>query len=168
MRAYITQTTISTGSLRHRGNDKDIYSDRFHPLHQLSDRRASKPRDYIFATMPQFLWYHYPQNAEKMSWSEIFIDFWKQATNSGHGFICRFTKGMTDPNAKANAWEPSSEQPGLQCLGDFLKLLGQRIDRTTAFPENEDTMTISDPRSKKEHATLMPEGVGDIHLTTIV
>src|SRR6202022_2934683 len=84
--------------------------------------------------MPQFPWYHYPLEAEQMEFSDIFMDLYKQASGAGHAFACRITQSMTDPRASTeNAWLPSVEQPEPRCLGDFLKLLGQRLPRT---PDN--------------------------------
>ncbi|KAK7408172.1 hypothetical protein QQX98_009638 [Neonectria punicea] len=93
-----------------------------------SNRCASMPRDYIFATMSQFPWYHYPLNAVNMSFSEIFTDLYNQASAAGHRFTPRIMQSMTDPKAVDNdAWRPSNDQPLPVCLGDFIKLIGRKV-----------------------------------------
>ena len=99
-------------------------------MHLSSNREASKSRDYIFATMPQFLWYHYPQDAVNMQFGDIFIDFYNQSASAGHGFSSLITRSMVESNTVydgEDAWKPGLDQPEPKCLGDFLKLLGQPL-----------------------------------------
>lgn len=130
IRAYISQGTITRGATSPRSQDEDIYTDDFHAMNLASNRRATEPRDYVFATMPQFPWYHYPADAEQLSFNAIFQDFCQQSTRTDHLFAYRITRSMTNPAECSNpevAWLPSNEQPEPKCLGDFLKLLGQKI-----------------------------------------
>jgi hypothetical protein len=130
MREYISNGTITRNSSGFRTADEDIYTLSFRDMHLASHRCASEPRDYIFATMPQFPWYHYPTGALRMSFSSIFADFHSQAVSAGHPFVCRITRSMTDPEdclSAEEAWKPSLYQPEPSCLGDFLKLLGKRF-----------------------------------------
>ncbi len=92
------------------------------------------PRDYIFATMPQFPWYKYPRRkALEMTFGEIYIDLYQQSAKAGHAFTCRFTRSMFDPvdsdpvSDPVSALLPSTHQPNPRCLGDFLKLMGHRV-----------------------------------------
>lgn len=143
--AYLFSGTITHKKLAPRGLDEDIYSGGFREEQLYSNRSATQPRDYIFATMPQFPWYHYPAEAEHMSFNAIFEDFYKQAKQAGHAFVCRITRSMTELTQNLSteqAWYPSGQQPEPSALGDFIKLLGQRV--------NSD------------------EDVGDYHLTTPV
>ena len=130
IRAYMCQGTVTRKVQGPRTRNEDIYSDNFLFMHLASNRRASEPRDYMFATMPQFPWYRYPASAEKMSFNSIFQDFYTQATKSGHAFAHRITRSMTEPADRCSsqdAWLPSTRQPEPKRLGDFLKLLGQKI-----------------------------------------
>jgi Heterokaryon incompatibility protein (HET) len=47
--------------------------------HMDSVRRATKPRDYILALMPQFEWYSTPANAKQMTFGELFLNCCIQA-----------------------------------------------------------------------------------------
>ena len=90
-----------------------------------SSRTASEPRDFIFATMPQFPWYHYPTDAENLHFGNIFHDLYEQAFRFEHAFAFKFTRSMTHPTSPGNPCAASKDQPWPACLGDFLKLLGQ-------------------------------------------
>jgi hypothetical protein len=130
MRAYLFSCTITREKRPPRRLDEDIYSDYFREMQLYSNRSATEPRDYIFATMPQFPWYHYPREAEQMSFNSIFKDFYEKAKGAGHAFACRFTRSMTEPEQNltvGEAWYPSGQQPEPETLGDFFKLLGQRM-----------------------------------------
>ncbi|KAH7061737.1 hypothetical protein BKA63DRAFT_528087 [Paraphoma chrysanthemicola] len=130
VRAYMSQGTVTRDRRSPRSASNDIYSDNFFFMNLSSSRRATKPRDYMFATMPQFPWYHYPANAETMSFSTIFQDFYNQAIVTGHPFAHRITRSMTSPkdcSSAEEAWLPSNNQPEPKTLGDFLKLLGHKI-----------------------------------------
>ncbi|RYP53090.1 hypothetical protein DL768_001867 [Monosporascus sp. mg162] len=131
MRAYITGGTVHRSKPPARRFDEDIFSNSFVEYYVASNRVATKSRDYIFATMPQFPWYHYPKEAERMLFSEIFSDFYGQAVAAGHSFSSRITQSMTDLQSLADpndSWGPSKDQPEPKSLGDFLKLLGHRLD----------------------------------------
>lgn len=110
-------------------------------------RCSTKPRDYIFATMPQFPWYKLPQHAKSLSFNDVFFDFCSQASTSGHGSAHRFTASMTDPKTcldQAQAWAPSKEQPEPACLGDFMKLLGNKLSSRSVAQESAHlTMGVS-------------------------
>lgn len=116
-----------------RTEEEDIYTSDFLRVNLASHRSATMPRDYIFATMPQFPWYRYPKKAIKMSFGEIYIDLYQQAANAGHAFTCQFTRSMLDPEAidPVEAWLPSKHQPNPSCLGDFLKLVGHRVSEVS-------------------------------------
>ncbi|RYP42232.1 hypothetical protein DL767_000396 [Monosporascus sp. MG133] len=138
MRAYITGGTVHRSKPPARRLDEDIFSDNFVEYYVASNRAATESRDYIFATMPQFPWYHYPKEAERMLFSEIFSDFYRQAGAAGHGFSSRITQSMTDLQSLADhndSWVPSKDQPEPKSLGDFLKLLGHRLDVPPAGEE---------------------------------
>jgi hypothetical protein len=129
--------TVQRAKLPERDKTEDIHTNLFRETHLASHRCASKPRDYILATMPQFPWYHCPLEAKQMEFSDIFMDLYKQASREGHAFACRITQSMMDPRATENSWLPSAEQPEPKSLGDFLKLLGQRLpDRNPDGPDN--------------------------------
>lgn len=125
-RAYIFNRSVSRKVPPVRTWQEDIYSQRFWISHRGSGRSATMARDYVFATMPQFPWYHYPANAENMTFNEIFTNLYDQALNSGHHFVCRITHSMTigDNWNTEDAWKPSRHQPEPATLGDFLKLFG--------------------------------------------
>ena len=129
-RAY-TSGGIFEGHILQQSEADDIHKTSFRNIQGDSNRTASKPRDYIFATMPQFHWYHPPTNTKQMSFSNIFVDLYRQAFHSGHAFVPRITRSMIDSSAPGNGgevgWEVSQVQPEPTCLGDFLKLLGQRL-----------------------------------------
>jgi hypothetical protein len=130
VRAYMSQRTVTRDRQAPRSAGDDIYSENFFFMNLSSSRRATKPRDYMFATMPQFPWYHYPANAETMSFSSIFQDFYNQAIATGHPFAHRVMRSMTNPedcSSPQEAWLPSHNQPEPRTLGDFLKLLGHKI-----------------------------------------
>jgi len=130
IRAYVQGGIISRPKPPPRDDTEDIHTGIFRMVQLASNRRASMPRDYIFATMPQFPWYHYPVKAEKMPFSAIFVDLHVQAVRNGHSFAPRITRSMIEKDYSGtndDAWLPSKEQPEPKCLGDFLKLLGHRI-----------------------------------------
>lgn len=133
LKAYVHGGTVTNPNHRLRTSQEDIHSGDFLQVNLASHRSATEPRDYIFATMPQFPWYHYPKTAESMSFGQIYMDLYQQAANSGHAFTCRFTQSMLDPKMTdpVKAWLPSAHQPRPSCLGDFLKLLGHRTDETS-------------------------------------
>ena len=66
----------------------DIFNQPFDFTFWGSLRAASESRDYIFATMPQFPWYHYPEKADKMTFNGIFQDLHEQVGDTGHAFTC--------------------------------------------------------------------------------
>jgi hypothetical protein len=140
-KAYMHQGTIARPRAPLRTFKEDIFSNSFVMTHSYSNRKASEPRDYIFATMPEFPWYQYPKNAPNMTFNDIFQDLYKTAVKNGHGFTCRITESMVpgrNTNAKAlhDWWIPSLKQPDPTCLGDFLKLLGSRTETPDAITGN--------------------------------
>jgi hypothetical protein len=149
--AYINQGTIKRPRPPLRSASEDIFSDHFHTAYAYS-RRATEPRDYVFATMPQFPWYHYPDNAENMTFDEIFEDLYQQAIQSDHAFTCRVTRSMIERLSHQDAskwWIVSSEQPNPNCLGDFLKLFGHRVDPLDSFfPRIKAPVTVHGVNSK--------------------
>ncbi|KAK4628523.1 uncharacterized protein CLAFUR5_04599 [Fulvia fulva] len=132
IRAYIEGGMVSSTKVLTRNFSEDIFSDSFTSFFWASERIATKARDYVFATMPQFPWYRYPPTAESMTFSHIFSDLAQKASRAGHPFTSRFLEGMTgcsvDGNVLRNLWKPSNTQPESECLGDFVKLLGYRVD----------------------------------------
>ena len=116
---------------------EDIHTGYFITANLGSQRAASEPRDYIYATMPPFPWYKYPTNAENMAFGELFLDLYNQAAENRHTFVPKITASMIHSRAAdmSEAWLPSKQQPEPECLGDFLKLLGQRF--ATDTPEND-------------------------------
>jgi hypothetical protein len=130
VKAYVSGGTVKRLQPQERNEIEDIHSGPFLATNLTSNRMATKPRDYIFATMPQFPWYHYPLNAETLSFNDIFLDLHEQASHSGHAFAYKFTESMTNAavyNDPQKAWLLSQNQPEPRCLGDFLKLLGYRL-----------------------------------------
>lgn len=130
MRAYLTNGEISRAKPRPMTDMDDIYAASFQTMNRGSNRQATKPRDYVLATMPQFPWYNVPANVKLMSFSSIFNDFHYQSWRTGHGFACRFTRSMTEKGCtiRKDAWQPNQHQPEPSCLGDFLKLMGERLN----------------------------------------
>jgi hypothetical protein len=146
MNAYLFSGTVTREKPARRGWDEDIYSGNFREHQLYSSRSATEPRDYIFATMPQFPWYRYPRNAGQMTFNAIFEDFYYQATRASHRFACRITRSMTEPEPSLTveqAWFPSAQQPEPCNLGDFMKLLGQRIDCAEDWKNYHVTTSIS-------------------------
>ena len=130
LKAYVQGGTVVNPHSSKRGLDEDIHSSRFLQSHITSHRSATMPRDYIFATMPSFPWYTYPKKeALAMSFGEIYSDLYQQAERSGHAFTCRFTRSMLDPACTdpTDGWLPSQHLPSPTTLGDFLKLMGNRV-----------------------------------------
>ena len=134
--AYVHSKTIARPRPRRRAVTEDIHTGFFVEANLASQRAASEPRDYIYATMPPFPWYKYPTNAENMAFGDLFVDLYNQAAESRHTFAPKITASMIQSSATdtSNAWLPSKQQPEPQCLGDFLKLLGQRL--VTEIPNN--------------------------------
>ncbi|KAH9207016.1 hypothetical protein DL95DRAFT_484322 [Leptodontidium sp. 2 PMI_412] len=131
MKAYICSGTVTSERRLMRGANENIFTNSFANVYASSIRSATEPRDYIFATMPQFPWYHYPEEAARMTFNEIFLNFYEQSTRNGHRFACRITRSMItiqDCHNADHAWHPSGLQPEPVCLGDFLKLLGQPLE----------------------------------------
>jgi Heterokaryon incompatibility protein (HET) len=138
MVAYLQNGTIQRSKRKLRRVDETIFNNDFVGYFSSSMRAAIMPRDYIFATMSQFPWYHYPVAAASMTWSEIFMDLHEQATKSGNSFTARFTQSMIQLSltlSQSEAWTPSTEQPEPKCLGDFLKLLGSEWEHSPPGPE---------------------------------
>lgn len=129
LKAYIHGGTVKNPKNPLRTVAEDIHLGNFLRVNSASHRVATMPRDYIFATMPQFPWYRYPGQAVQMSFGEIYTDLYMQAASAGHAFTCRFTRSMLDRAATdpVEAWQPSPHQPSPTCLGDFMKLIGHRV-----------------------------------------
>ncbi|KAG7285927.1 hypothetical protein NEMBOFW57_008223, partial [Staphylotrichum longicolle] len=129
LRAYVYGGTIVNQNQVFKERE-DLHSGAFMAVNLASRRSATMPRDYIFATMPQFPWYRYPRKkALEMTFGEIYMDLYQQSATAGHPFTCRFTRSMMDPTANdpVSGWLPSEHQPSPRCLGDFLKLMGHRV-----------------------------------------
>lgn len=145
--AYVHGGTIARPKPPERTQIEAKHAGTFRALQLASNRSASKARDYIFATMPQFPWYHYPANAEHIPFSDLFLDLYGQASFLAHAFACRITRSMTDSKAclePQKAWLPIAQQPEPARLEDFMKLLGQCLSAKT------------------------PPGLDHVHLTTVV
>ena len=136
-KAYFHGKTITRAKPRRRTMGEDIYTTSFITGNLGSQRAASEPRDYIYATMSPFPWYKYPTNAENMAFGELFLDLYNQAAENRHTFAPRITASMIQSSAidTSRAWLPSKQQPEPECLGDFLKLLGQRL--ATDIPDKD-------------------------------
>ncbi|KAG9186294.1 hypothetical protein G6011_02850 [Alternaria panax] len=129
-KAYVHGGTVINPNRAQRSQDEDIHTGSFLRVNLASHRSATMPRDYIFATMPAFPWYTYPKkDALSMSFGEIYLDLYQQAALSGHAFTCRFTRSMVDAACTdpTDGWLPSQHLPSPSTLGDFLKLVGQRV-----------------------------------------
>lgn len=123
--AYILEGTVTRGPLQLPTPDETLYSSGFWRDHLYSTRAATMSRDYVFATMSQFQWYHYPKAAAAMTFDDIFADLQAQALAHGHNLRYRFLRGMINPPLPENgedAWLPSANVPEPSSLGDFLKL----------------------------------------------
>jgi hypothetical protein len=131
-RAYVHGGTVTRDVEIERTDEEDIHTGSFRHILIASHRSATKHYDYVFAIMPQFPWYHFPVKAKDMSFGEIFCDLQRQASDSGHGFAGKITESMIDPKQvdQAAGWLSSLEQPEPECLGDFLKLLGERLPQS--------------------------------------
>jgi hypothetical protein len=146
-KAYIHGGTVIKPKARLRSDKEDIHSGFFLKVNRASHRSATMPRDYIFATMPDFTWYKYPkEEALTMSFGEIYLDLYSQAARSGHAFTCKFTRLMPDATCTdpIDGWQPSPHLPSPTTLGDFLKMVGHRV------PEN--------PTANSQH----------VHITSVV
>jgi hypothetical protein len=134
LKAYVHGGTFVTPRRVQRSQEEDIHSGDFVTANRASQRSATMPRDYIFATMPSFPWYTYPKKeALSMSFGEIYLDLYQQAARSGHAFTCKFTRSMLDPvcTDSTNDWLPSQHLPSPTTLGDFMKLVGQRVPESS-------------------------------------
>jgi len=132
-KAYVHGGTVINPRGAQRTQEEDIHTGSFLKVNRASHRSATMPRDYIFATMPSFPWYTYPsKEALTMSFGDIYLDIYQQAARSGHAFTCKFTRSMIDATCTdpVIGWLPSQHLPSPTTLGDFLKLVGQRV------PEN--------------------------------
>ena len=159
--AYVHGKTITRAKPRRRTVAEDIHTGDFITANMGSQGAASEPRDYIYATMPAFPWYKYPLNAENMAFGELFLDLYNQAARKKHTFAPKITASMIQSSATdtSNAWLPSKQQPEPQCLGDFLKLLGQRL--ATETPNNVSRYHVT--------TTVRVLGVeGDIHFDILL
>ncbi|CAI9632828.1 unnamed protein product [Alternaria burnsii] len=129
-KAYVHGGTVVNPRSAQRSQEEDIHTGSFLKVNRASHRSATMPRDYIFATMPSFPWYTYPsKEALTMSFGDIYLDLYQQAARSGHAFTCRFTRSMIDATCTdpVSGWLPSQHLPSPTTLGDFLKLVGQRV-----------------------------------------
>lgn len=153
IKAYMHGGTITRTKPPRRTEFENIHNmdrGRFRLVNLASNRSASMPRDYIFATMTQFPWYHYPEDAVNMTFSAIFMDLYAQACKAGHSFEPRVLQAMTDTDASgSNAWLPSDDQPEPACLGDFLKLMGGTTpitpDSSPTGPHPRDSVHVTRP-----------------------
>ncbi|MCJ1266072.1 hypothetical protein MMC22_005954 [Lobaria immixta] len=169
VKAYLNNGTVTRDPPPSRSWEEDIFSKSFKENHRASERSATMPRDYIFATMPQFPWYQNSAEAKNMTFNEIFADFYQQAKTSGHTFICRITKSMTDLKSctsYADAWEPSDRVWDPTTLGDFLKLFAGKLPQQDGVVPN---LLIAHKISVKEieEHDLIDENItvasGDLH-----
>ena len=133
LKAYVHGGTMLNDHNITRTAQEDIHTGSFLENNSSSHRSATLPRDYFVAMMTQVPWYHLPQATIKMSFGELYTDLYQQAARTGHAFTCRFTQSMLDPQATdiVTAWLPSIQQPSPSCLGDFLKLMGHRLEEAS-------------------------------------
>lgn len=156
VRAYVHGGTVVNSRSPIRSHDEDLHTDLFLRTNLASHRSAEMPRDYVFATMPAFPWYHYPKHkAATMSFSEIYRDLYNQASNSGHAFTCKFPRSMFYTNLSAvEAWLPSPYFPDPTTLGDFLKMMGNRVpEASTAQSEHVHITTAVTVHEIVEHVS---------------
>ncbi|KAF7548040.1 hypothetical protein G7Z17_g7312 [Cylindrodendrum hubeiense] len=165
IKAYANCGTITRMRPFERTMDDTIHNiegGQFRLVNQASNRSATEPRDYIFATMTQFPWYHYPLDAINMSFSEIFADLYNQASVAGHKFTPKVLQSMTDPDAvNGDAWRPSDDQPEPACLGDFIKLIGRKIEPSQQLtgPHLQSTLHIASAVPIRQYDNERSEGV---------
>lgn len=136
LKAYVQKGTISRKEALPQNAAVTIFDKNFHGFHSASNRVATEARDYVFATVPQFSWYQYLEQAKHMTFSTIFLDLYQQAVLANHQFTTRILQSMTEEMPSGarprDAWAPSENQPQPGCLGDFLKLLGNPSDDNSA------------------------------------
>lgn len=128
IQAYVCCGIVTRTKSLATGAFADPLSPRFQDIFAYSERKSSKPRDYIFVSMAQQSWYCSPAGAKHMTFNEIFLDLDRQAKRA-KGFACRITESMTGDCAFDGAWNPSSDLPEPICLGDFVLLLGNPVDQ---------------------------------------
>ena len=129
LQAYICRGIVTRTKETVTGSIADPLSRSLQAVYAYSERKSSKPRDYILALMAQCTWYRSPDDAKRMSFTEIFLDLNRQAMSARKGFACRITESMTRDCTVEEAWAPSSDQPEPMCLGDFILLLGRPLDQ---------------------------------------
>jgi hypothetical protein len=49
-----------------------------------NDAETTKARDFILALLPQYPFYHVPNNAKALTFFELFLDLVRQTRNAGH------------------------------------------------------------------------------------
>jgi hypothetical protein len=171
MIAYIFDGTVTRGPHRLPKSDETLYSNGFWRDHLYSTRAATMSRDYIFATMPQFQWYHYPKAAETMDFDDIFADLRAQALAHGRNLRYRFLRGMVDPQLPENGeygWLPATNVPEPRSLGDFLKLFrSESLDASRAFCAEQLSMPVK-IRPLADDFFKNPEAVLDVVETSMI
>jgi hypothetical protein len=128
-KAYVHGGTVINSRSLLKEDHEDIHTGNVSSVNSASHRSATMPRDYIFATMTAFPWYKFPKKAIELTFGEIYLDLYGQASACGHAFTCKFTRSMiegqcTDP---ITGWLPNPHLPSPTTLGDFLKLVGHRV-----------------------------------------
>ena len=143
IKAYVHGGMVVNSENLMRTPEEDIHSGLFLEINCSSNRSATLPRDYLFATHSQFPWYHFPEQAIKMTFGELYFDLYEQAATAGHAFTTRFLRSMIEGTSSSPTedWLPSKYQPSPACLGDFLKLMGRRIPERSSLTSEHVRLT---------------------------
>lgn len=103
-----------------------------------SIRQSGKSRDYILAVLPQFAWYQLPVNVKSMGFGQVYEDamlqigekyresYQQEEEPSRYDKIrTKITKGMLGglSDDERSSFQPSSDVPAPECLGDVCKLM---------------------------------------------
>jgi hypothetical protein len=112
----------------------------FHQLSRSSNstRQSGKSRDYVLAVLPQFAWYQLPTNVKSMGFGPVYQDAILQIGEkycgnpqqeelpSGNSKIrTKITEGLLCGLSvdHRSSFQPSSDVPNPECLGDVCKLM---------------------------------------------
>lgn len=114
---------LGTAVRRHESIEVMLPNERDIMTHLNSTRETSKPRDFILAIMPQYGFYHAPQNAKQLSFTELFLDCCRQLREVDSGLSPLFLE--SDHLLDGRVVGPLTiDIPEPKCLGDLVKLFG--------------------------------------------
>lgn len=171
MLAFIHNRTVTRETRRVEGikygNGENFRMFRF------SAHRASKPRDYILATMPQFEFYIVPANARHMTFPELYMDCFNQYRNfDGEWMFQPLLTGeqhLSMNEIAGHRLPPTQNIPQPDCLGDFVKLFGGPILETMSSfvpdPQLHNPRTSSMHVLRFDRSTTTPESLTSGTLT---